>query len=77
MIPSPELGKILLNSLSVSVERSVSSRLEVLETGMKVVQQSVEKLSVIQAPPAVINVDTNLLKLPLINYLHQHSQRWQ
>ena len=45
VIPADELGRVPLDAVSVSSERSVTARLESLETCVKTVVSAVEKLS--------------------------------
>ena len=50
VIPAAELGKVPLDALSVSDERSVGARLESLETSVQSVISAVEKLTAVRSP---------------------------
>ena len=50
VIPATELGKVPLDALSVSDERSVGARLESLETSVQSVISAVEKLTAVRSP---------------------------
>ena len=50
VIPAAELGRVPLEALSVSDERSVSARLESLEESVKTVVSAVEKLATVRIP---------------------------
>ena len=50
VIPASEIGKIPLDALSINDERSVSARLESLESSVKSVVSAVEKLTAAKTP---------------------------
>ena len=50
LIPASELGKVPLDALSLNNERSVSARLDSLESSVKSVVSAVEKLTAVKTP---------------------------
>ena len=50
VIPASELGKVPLDAISIRDERSVSSRLESLETSIESVKAAVDKLTSVRSP---------------------------
>ena len=50
VIPASQLGRVPLDALSVSAERSVGARLESLEVSVQSIVSAVEKLAAVKAP---------------------------
>ena len=69
VIPAAELGRIPLDAVSVSGERSVSARLESLETCVKTVVSAVEKLSAMKITPV-----PSLAPLPAVTITTPNGQ---
>ena len=50
VIPASQLGRVPLDALSISAERSVGARLESLEVSVQSIVSAVEKLAAVKAP---------------------------